>query len=170
MKVSLSRKTNRNMKTLEAKQSARGAKVAVAPFPALRHDPLLPKSLEEPPVGLIEPPVGSYMLIQPPKLAAIVEPARAATQSPYIAEIEMNCEECGGSGFDPGGVDPWGPEECPACHGERTQRITRNYLAEAFQIAANPDSIRPVERHHLIAVIQHCRQAVSALVSLPEVA
>ena len=42
----------------------------------------------------------------------------------------------------PGGIDPWGPEVCPKCQGAKTQRITRNYLAEAFQIAANPDSIR----------------------------
>lgn len=89
---------------------------------------------------------------------------------PYTAEVEVNCDECGGSGFDPGGIDPWGPEVCPRCHGAKTQMITRNYLAEAFQIAANPDSDRPIERQHLVAVIQHCRQAVSALVSLPEVA
>jgi hypothetical protein len=86
-----------------------------------------------------------------------------------MMEVEMNCEECGGSGFDPGGIDPWGPEPCPTCHGAKTQRITRNYLAEAFQIAANPESTRPVERQHLVAVIQHCREAVSALVSLPAV-
>ena len=87
---------------------------------------------------------------------------------PYSMEREVACDECGGSGFDPGGLDPWGPEPCPACHGARTQRIVRNFLAEAFQIAANPDSTRPVERQHLVAVIQHCREAVSALVVLPE--
>ena len=90
--------------------------------------------------------------------------------SRYIVEVEVNCDECGGSGFDPGGIDPWGPEPCRVCHGARKQRILRNYLAEAFQIAANPESVRPVERQHLIAIIQHCREAVSALVSLPEIA
>jgi DnaJ-class molecular chaperone len=90
--------------------------------------------------------------------------------SPHIVEIELNCDECGGSGFDPGAIDPWGPEVCPRCHGAKTEMISRNYLAEAFQIAANPDSARQIERQHLVAVIQHCRQAVSALVSLPEVA
>jgi len=88
----------------------------------------------------------------------------------YVVEVEVNCDECGGSGFDPGGIDPWGPELCRVCRGARKQRILRNYLAEAFQIAANPDSVRQVERQHLIAVIQHCREAVSALVSLPEIA
>ena len=90
--------------------------------------------------------------------------------APYIIEVDVPCEECGGSGFNPGGLDPWGPEPCPMCIGAKTQRIKRNYLTEAFRIAANPHSACPVERRHLIAVIQHCREAVSALVSLPEVA
>ena len=85
-------------------------------------------------------------------------------------EMEQPCEECGGSGFDPGGVDPWGPEPCPRCHGTKIQTAVRNYLAEAFQIAANPDCTRPVERHHLVAVIQHCREVVSAMAILPDVA
>ncbi len=106
----------------------------------------------------------------PPKSAGTIETALPETQPPYIVEIEAACDECGGSGFDPGGIDPWGPEVCLRCHGAKTQTITRNYLAEAFQIAANPDSHRQIERQHLVAVIQHCRQAVSALVSLPEVA
>jgi len=89
---------------------------------------------------------------------------------PFVVQQEIACEECGGSGFDPDGIDPWGPEVCPKCRGAKTQIITRNYLAEAFQIAANPDSVHQIERRHLVAVIQHCREAVSALVSLPEVA
>jgi hypothetical protein len=93
----------------------------------------------------------------------------ANEQPMYVAEVEVNCDECGGSGYDPGSLDPWGPEVCPVCHGAKTQTITRNYLAEAFQIASNPDSLRPIERLHLVAIIQHCRQAVSALMSLPEV-
>jgi hypothetical protein len=98
------------------------------------------------------------------------ETARPEALPPYVMEVEVNCDECGGTGFDPGGIDPWGPEPCPACRGAKRQLITRNYLAEAFQIAANSESTRPIERQHLVAVIQHCRQAVSALVSLPEVA
>jgi hypothetical protein len=89
-------------------------------------------------------------------------------QPTYVAEVEVNCEECGGSGYDPGSLDPWGPEVCSVCHGAKTQTITRNYLAEAFQIAGYPECLRPIERVHLIAIIQHCRQAVSALMSLPE--
>jgi len=100
-------------------------------------------------------------------------PARtvlAVARPPYIIEVEVNCDDCGGSGFDSGGLDPWGPEFCPVCHGTKTQRITRNYLAEAFQIAANQEGGRLIERQHLVAVIQHCRETVSALVILPEVA
>ena len=92
----------------------------------------------------------------------------AETQPPYILEVEVNCEECGGSGFDPGGLDPWGPEPCAACHGAKTQRIARNFLAEAFQIVTNLDSARTVERQHLVAIIHHCRELISALVALPE--
>ena len=100
---------------------------------------------------------------------AVASPS-AESLPPYIVEVEVSCEECGGSGFDPGGVDPWGPEACPACCGATTQKIKRNFLAEAFQTAANPDSMRPVERAHLIAIIHYCRELVSTLVALPDVA
>jgi len=81
---------------------------------------------------------------------------------PYILEVEANCEECGGSGVDPGSLDPWGPEPCPVCRGAKTQRIVRNYLAEALRIAGNPECTMPVERAHLVAIVQYCRQVVSA--------
>lgn len=120
---------------------------------------------------------GSNIESSPPRLLSEarthVQTAPALTSdllSAYIVEVEINCEECGGSGFDPGGVDPWGPEPCPKCQGAKKQRITRNYLAEAFQIAANPESVRQVERAHLVAVIHHCRETVRAVMSLPEVA
>lgn len=95
-------------------------------------------------------------------------PANPKSFTDYAVRIDADCDECGGSGFHPGGIDPWGPELCPKCHGAKTQTITRNYLVEAFQIAGNPKSMRSVERSHLVAIIQHCRQMVSALMSLPE--
>jgi hypothetical protein len=107
---------------------------------------------------------------QPKPVARASDTPRPDLLARYLIEVDVPCEECGGSGFDPGGLDPWGPEPCPACAGAKTQRIARNYLTEAFHIAANPNSACPVERRHLTAVIQHCREAVSALVSLPEVA
>jgi hypothetical protein len=90
-------------------------------------------------------------------------------KSPYTVELDLPCDECGGSGFDPGGIDPWGPDLCPACHGAKTQKITRNYLAEAFRIAGNPECLVPVERAHLVAIVQYCRQAVNAVVGLPQI-
>ena len=99
-----------------------------------------------------------------------LESEQVAGEPSYIVQVQVNCEECGGSGFDPGGIDPWGPETCPVCHGARTLRIVRNYLAEAFQIAANPNSTRQVERQHLVAIVQHCREMVIASIGLADVA
>jgi len=143
----------------------------IVPVPTIEHDPsaFVRDDFKNAPRESAE--ISARSVTPSPKPAGrALETVRPETLSPYIKEVEVNCDECGGSGFDPGAIDPWGPEVCPKCRGARTERITRNYLAEAFQIAANPDSIRPVERQHLIAVIQHCREAVSALVSLPEVA
>jgi hypothetical protein len=132
---------------------------------------LLPENLEGVPVDLVEAMPAPCLPVPPPKPAGkATETARAEALPPYVFEVEVSCDECGGSGFDPGGLDPWGPEPCPACQGAKTQRIKRNFLTEAFQIAADPGSTRAVERQHLVAVIQHCREAVSALVILPEVA
>ena len=103
----------------------------------------------------------------PPKPA--LEAPRPDILQSYITEVDVDCDDCGGSGFDPGGIDPWGPDMCPKCHGAKTQTISRNYLAEAFRIAANPESTRPVERAHLVAIVQYCREAVSAIVGLPEI-
>jgi len=105
--------------------------------------------------------------VKPP--ARTSDPHQSAILRPYLVEVEADCEECGGSGVDPGALDPWGPESCPRCQGARTQRMVRNYLAEAFQIAGNPDGTRPVERQHLVVIIQHFRAMVSAFASLPDV-
>jgi hypothetical protein len=107
---------------------------------------------------------------QPQAVARVLETIGPEIRPPYIIEVQAECDTCGGAGYDPSGVDPWGPEICPQCHGAKTQSTIRNYLTEAFQIAANPNSQRRIERQHLVAVIQHCRQAVSALMSLPEMA
>jgi hypothetical protein len=131
----------------------------------------LPENLEGTPVDRVDFIAVPYLPGPPAKPAGkALESARQITSPQHVVEVEVDCDECGGSGVDPGGIDPWGPELCPGCHGAKTQRITRNYLAEAFQIAANPECTRRIERQHLVAVIQHCREAVSALVILPEVA
>lgn len=141
----------------------------IANVQALSRNPsgFLSGKLEGAPIEFVEAMAAPYLR------AARAKPAFEAarlTSPPHIVNVEIDCDGCGGSGFDLGGIDPWGPEPCPACNGAKTQRITRNYLAEAFQIVANPESTRPIERQHLVAGIQHCRQVVSALVSLPEVA
>ena len=37
--------------------------------------------------------------------------------SPYIAETDQPCDECGGTGRDPGSLNPFEPEDCPSCGG-----------------------------------------------------
>jgi hypothetical protein len=44
----------------------------------------------------------------------------------------------------------------------------RNFLGEAFRIAAGQSPAAP-ERAHLVAIIAHCRRLVGALMNLPEV-
>jgi hypothetical protein len=34
----------------------------------------------------------------------------------YAELEELDCEDCGGTGIDPGGLDPFG-EICPSCQG-----------------------------------------------------
>ena len=47
-------------------------------------------------------------------------------------------------------------------------RVATNPLGEALRIASG-QSRREPERAHLVAVIEHCRKLVSAMMSLPEV-
>ena len=91
------------------------------------------------------------------------------TAAPFVIEQEIPCEDCGGTGRDIGVLDPWDGGVCPRCAGSGQETVIRNYLAEAFRIAANPEMPRPVERVHLVAIIQYCRQVVSAVAGLPEV-
>ena len=131
---------------------------------------LLPENVEGTPIKRVDAVARPHMpAVARGLLNKIHEITQSETQPPYIVEIDAACDECGGSGFDPGGVDPWGPEPCPVCQGTRTQKITKNYLAEAFRIAGKPECRVPVERVHLVAIIQYCRQIVSAVVGLPEV-
>ena len=84
-----------------------------------------------------------------------------AEPSPFIAEVEIDCEECGGSGVDPGGLNAYEPEDCRVCHGTKRMTITRNYLAEAFALTSGR-SDRPIERKHLTALDAYSRQVMSA--------
>lgn len=141
----------------------------VAPTLALSRTPkgFLPENFEATLVERAE--TGSPYLPTPPAKAGGRASEKLETRPPYTLEMEVNCEECGGLGFDSGGTDPWGPEPCPACQGAKTQTIIRNFLAEAFRMVSNPECLVPVERAHLVAIVQYCREAVSAVVGLPEV-
>ncbi len=43
------------------------------------------------------------------------------------AEFELDCDECGATGVDPGGLSAFEPEECPACHGAKRMTIAAVY-------------------------------------------
>ena len=54
------------------------------------------------------------------------------------------------------------------CQGSGKQIVIHNYLAEALRIAAG-NSAMLAQREHLVAVIQHCRGLVGALMAISEV-
>lgn len=91
---------------------------------------------------------------------------------PFTVQVTEDCEDCGGSGHDHGSLDPNYWEPCPAegcIDGKVT--FTRNYLAEAFRIAAGADGAPvTVEREHLIALTTYARQTVAALMESKEAA
>jgi hypothetical protein len=89
---------------------------------------------------------------------------------PFSDFVEIDCQGCGGRGYDPGSVNPQEAEDCTACHGSGKETILRNYLAEAFRIAANPQANLQLERAHLVALTAYARQTVNALMSAQEVA
>ena len=103
----------------------------------------------------------------PPRWAKTVGPELLP---PFSALVEIACQDCGGKSYDHGSVNPREPEDCPTCHGSGKETILRNYLAEAFRIAADPQTNLQLERDHLVALTAYARQTVSALLSLPEVA
>jgi hypothetical protein len=97
-----------------------------------------------------------------------VLPRWAEVKPPYLVEVEEECEECGGSGYDCGSLSPIDPEECPACFGSGKQMTVHNYLAEALRIASG-NSAMLAKREHLQAVIQHCRGLVGALMAIADI-
>ena len=80
--------------------------------------------------------------------------------SPFTAEVKIDCEECGGTGVDPGGLNAYEPEDCRVCHGAKRMTITRNDLWEAFAITSG-QSDRPIERQHLTAMDAYSRQVLN---------
>ncbi len=123
------------------------------------------ENLKGAPIQQSQPPgAGMATSIKPSSVRDISQ-----TAAPFVIEQEIPCEDCGGTGRDIGGLDPWDGGACPRCAGSGRETVIRNYLAEGFQIVANPENTRPVERAHLVAIVQYCRQVVSAVAGLPEV-
>jgi hypothetical protein len=113
----------------------------VAHIQALSRYPngFVPENLEGTPNDGVEAIAAPYLPASPLKPASErAEIARPETQPPHVLEIEVNCDECGGSGFDPGGIDPWGPDVCQLCYRAKTQRITRNLRGRSL-----PDRRQP---------------------------
>ena len=94
--------------------------------------------------------------------ATALDISRPEVVPPCTVEVEQDCEECGGTGTDPGSLNPWDREPCSRCRGSKKEIVIRQYLAEAFRIAAGQSNLAP-ERPHLVALTQYARQTVNAL-------
>jgi hypothetical protein len=68
------------------------------------------------------------------------------------------------TGYEPGSRSPIDPEECPGCYGSSKQIVVHNDLAEALRIAAVQSSML-AQREHLVALVQHCRTLVGAVIA-----
>lgn len=83
--------------------------------------------------------------------------------------VEEACTLCKQLGWIMDGPS-WDPDaehiDCPDCDG--TGVVRRDYLKEAFLIVQDRCHMLP-ETKHLEAVITHCRQFLSAVITLPEV-
>jgi hypothetical protein len=60
---------------------------------------------------------------------AVLEELEQSNGSPYYtAESEIICDTCGGSGADPGGLNAYEPEDCPACLGTGRETVTYSLI------------------------------------------
>jgi DnaJ-class molecular chaperone len=97
-------------------------------------------------------------------------PAKEIAQGYFTLGVDhthtLKCYLCRGTGISCANEADWDNQDtCPECDGKGA--ITRNYLAEAFEIARCRGTV-PVCREHVEAVIKHCRALVSATMQLPE--
>ena len=100
------------------------------------------------------------------------KPALQETQPrPWIKQVDMPCQTCGGSGYDASSVAQFdNTPDCPECLGAGRMTYTRNYLGEAFQAAARRDHFDERSRDEsekITAVLQFARMHVTALSTLP---
>jgi hypothetical protein len=80
--------------------------------------------------------------------------------------ILEDCPHCDGTGVQ---ITEDDFVVCEVCDGTKKITVARNYLAEAFKIAQDRWH-KPIQKEHLIAIIQYCRKMVGAALDLPEVA
>jgi len=113
-------------------------------------------------------PNGYQGIVARKPVGSVSGPMSAAPDR-HTQMVEQDCEDCGGSGRDPGALNLWDAEACATCQGAGVQTVERNYLAEAFRIAAG-ESHQAGGPEHVKAVVEHCRELVSAALTLPEVA
>ena len=82
---------------------------------------------------------------------------------PFSDFVEVQCEDCNGTGYDFGSHKDFDPEYCPRCGGSGMELVFRNYLAEAFRIVSDPQCKVALCRQQIVALAIYARQTVSAL-------
>jgi endogenous inhibitor of DNA gyrase (YacG/DUF329 family) len=78
---------------------------------------------------------------------------------PYSSIVEMDCDDCGGTGSANGKNEEYEP--CHFCNGSCKQAVLRNWLAEAFQIETGQLNADP-QREHLQALRYYARLVLNA--------
>jgi ribosomal protein S27E len=82
---------------------------------------------------------------------------------PFSDFIEVQCEDCNGTGYDFGSHKDFDPEYCPRCGGSGMELVFRDYLAETFRIVSDPQCKVALCREQIVALAIYARQTVSAL-------
>src|SRR5258706_6746180 len=63
---------------------------------------------------------------------------------PFSDFVEVQCEDCNGTGYDFGSHKDFDPEYCPRCGGSGMELVFPHYPAEAFQnVSDSPCQISP---------------------------
>jgi hypothetical protein len=93
------------------------------------------------------------------------EPSHIVASRSHLSRnfIEVQCEDCNGTGYDFGSHKDFDPEYCPRCGGSGIELVFRNYLAEAFRIVSDPQCKVALCREQIVALAIYARQTVSAL-------
>jgi len=88
--------------------------------------------------------------VKRPTVEDLVEKPNA----PYSAEVLMDCEACGGTGFH--GGDLFDGDYCEICEGGKV-KIIRRWLEEALRIGRKETAMVP-EPEHLVALVARLKE------------